>query len=77
ADALLSPALVASLLLANLLLGIALLVLIGRRLAMRRASRLPIGGRGRLHVRLVALFSIIAAVPTLFVVFFGCVLFIY
>lgn len=77
ADALLSPALVASLLLANLLPGIALLVLIGRRIAMRRASRLPIGGRGRLHVRLVALFSIIAAVPTLFVVIFASLLFQY
>uniref|UniRef100_UPI0035CA686E sensor histidine kinase NtrY-like n=1 Tax=uncultured Sphingomonas sp. TaxID=158754 RepID=UPI0035CA686E len=76
-DALLSPALVAFLLLANLLPGIALLVLLGRRIAMRRAARLPIGGRGRLHVRLVGLFSIIAAVPTLFVVVFASLLFQY
>ena len=76
-DALLSPALVAFLLLANLLPGIALLVLLGRRIAMRRAAKLPIGGRGRLHVRLVGLFSIIAAVPTLFVVIFASLLFQY
>ena len=76
-DALLSPAVVAFLLLANLLPGIALLVLLGRRIAMRRAARLPIGGRGRLHVRLVGLFSIIAAVPTLFVVVFASLLFQY
>ena len=76
-DALLNPALVAFLLLANLLPGIALLVLLGRRIAMRRAARLPIGGRGQLHVRLVGLFSIIAAVPTLFVVVFASLLFQY
>ncbi|MBP2276368.1 Adaptive-response sensory-kinase SasA [compost metagenome] len=76
-DALLSPALVASLLLANLLPWIALLVLLGRRIAMRRAALLPIGGRGRLHVQLVALFSIIAAVPTLLVVIFASLLFQY
>ena len=76
-DALLSPALVASLLLANLVPGMALLVLLGRRIAMRRAAKLPIGGRGRLHVRLVGLFSIIAAVPTLLVVVFASLLFQY
>ena len=76
-DALLNPALVAFLLLANLLPGIALLVLLGRRIAMRRAAKLPIGGRGQLHVRLVGLFSIIAAVPTLFVVVFASLLFQY
>jgi two-component system nitrogen regulation sensor histidine kinase NtrY len=76
-DTLLSPALVAFLLLANLLPGMALLVLLGRRIAMRRAARLPIGGRGQLHVRLVGMFSIIAAVPTLFVVVFASLLFQY
>lgn len=74
---LLSPPLVALLLVANLLPGIALLVLIGRRIAMRRAARSPIGGRARLHVRLVALFSVIAAVPTLLVVIFASLLFQY
>jgi len=72
---LLSPPLVALLLVANLLPGVALLVLLGRRIAMRRAARSPVGGRGRLHVRLVALFSVIAAVPTLLVVIFASLLF--
>jgi len=74
---LLNPPLVALLLVANLLPGVALLVLLGRRIAMRRAARSPIGGRGRLHVRLVALFSVIAAVPTLLVVIFASLLFQY
>ena len=44
---------------------------------MRRAARSPVGGGGRLHVRLVALFSIIAAVPTLLVAIFASLLFQY
>ena len=44
---------------------------------MRRAARSPMGGKGRLHVRLVALFSVIAAVPTLLVVIFASLLFQY
>lgn len=74
---LLTPSLVALLLVSNLLPGVALLVLLGRRIAMRRAARSPIGGKGRLHVRLVALFSVIAAVPTLLVVVFASLLFQY
>jgi len=72
--AMLKPWMVAFLLVANLVPGIALLVLLGRRIAMRRAARSPIGGRGQLHVRLVALFSMIAAVPTLLVVIFASLL---
>jgi two-component system, NtrC family, nitrogen regulation sensor histidine kinase NtrY len=74
---LLSPTLLALLLVANLLPGMALLVLLGRRVAMRRAALSPIGGRGRLHVRLVAIFSVIAAVPMLLVTVFASVLFQY
>ena len=74
---LLSPAVVTPLLLVNLLPWIVLLVLLGRRMAMLRAARLPLGGQGQLHVRLVQLFSIIAAVPTLFVVVFASLLFQY
>jgi two-component system nitrogen regulation sensor histidine kinase NtrY len=74
---LLTPPVVALLLVANLVPGVALLVLLGRRIAMRRAARSPIGGHGRLHVRLVALFSVIAAVPTLLVVIFASLLFQY
>ncbi|WCM28864.1 ATP-binding protein [Sphingomonas sp. QA11] len=74
---LLTPLLVALLLVSNLVPGVALLVLLGRRIAMRRAARSPMGGRGRLHVRLVALFSVIAAAPTLLLVIFASLLFQY
>ena len=74
-EAFLSPPLVAGLLVANLVPAMALMVLLARRLAMRRTARSQIGGKGRLHVRLVALFSVIAAVPTLLVVIFASVLF--
>lgn len=73
----LTPPLIALLLVANLVPGIALLVLIGRRVAKDRAARSPIGGGGRLHVRLVALFSLIASVPMLLVVIFASLLFQY
>lgn len=72
---LLTPQLVALLLVANLVPAIALMVLVARRLARARAERSEIGGRGRLHTRLVALFSIIAAVPTVLVVIFASLLF--
>lgn len=72
---LLTPALAAALLVANLVPAMGLMVLAARRLAMRRAGQSAIGGRGRLHVRLVALFSVIASVPTLLVVIFASLLF--
>jgi two-component system nitrogen regulation sensor histidine kinase NtrY len=72
---LLSPPTVAVMLVANLVPAMGLMVLIARRVATRRAARSPAGGRGRLHVRLVALFSAIASVPTLLVVIFASVLF--
>jgi two-component system, NtrC family, nitrogen regulation sensor histidine kinase NtrY len=52
-----------------------ILVLLGRRLALRRAAERDDAGNGRLHVRLVFLFSLISAVPTLLVVIFASVLF--
>ena len=73
----LTPPLVALLLVANLVPAMVLMVLIARRFAKRRAASSPIGGRGRLHVRLVALFSIIASVPTILVVIFASLLFQY
>jgi two-component system nitrogen regulation sensor histidine kinase NtrY len=76
-DRLLSPPVVALLLVANVVPGVALLVLIGRRIARHRAARSPIGGNGRLHVRLVALFSVIATVPMLLVTIFASLLFQY
>jgi len=74
-EALLTPPMVALLLVANLVPAMALMVLVARRVAMRRAARSPIGGRGRLHVRLAAVFSLIASVPTLMVVVFASLLF--
>lgn len=73
----LTPLVVAGLLVANLLPIMALLVLLARRIAKGRAVRSLVGGRGQLHVRLVALFSIIASVPTLLVVIFASLLFQY
>ncbi|MFW2852465.1 ATP-binding protein [Sphingomonas sp. TX0543] len=74
---LIAPPLVAFLLIANLVPGIALLMLLGRRIANRRARRSLIGGEGRLHVRLVAIFSIVAAVPMLLVTIAASLLFQY
>ncbi|WP_243395785.1 sensor histidine kinase [Sphingomonas oleivorans] len=74
---LLTPPVVALLLVANLVPTMGLLVLLARRIAKGRTATSPVGGRGRLHVRLVALFSVIAAVPTLLVVIFASLLFQY
>ncbi|HEX4762580.1 MAG TPA: ATP-binding protein [Sphingomicrobium sp.] len=71
---LLSPPLIALLLVANLIPAIALMVLFSRKVAMRRAERGGLGS-GRLHVRLVGLFSVIAAVPTVLVAIFASLLF--
>ncbi|KPM25604.1 ATPase [Citromicrobium sp. RCC1885] len=59
------------LLVGTLIPAMALLVLLGRRLALRRAA----GSTARMHVRLVFVFSIIAAVPTLLVATFAAILF--
>jgi len=71
---LLTPPLIALLLIANLLPAIALMVLYSRRVAVRRAEQGGLGS-GRLHVRLVALFSTLAAVPTVLVAIFASLLF--
>jgi two-component system nitrogen regulation sensor histidine kinase NtrY len=71
---LLSPPLIALLLIANLLPAIALMVLYSRRVAVRRAEQGGLGS-GRLHIRLVALFSAVAAVPTVLVAIFASLLF--
>ncbi len=74
---LLTPPIVALLLVANLVPAIALLVFLGRRVAKRRAAQSAIGSEGQLHVRLVAIFSIVASVPMLLVVIFASLLFQY
>jgi len=77
ARGLIAPPLVALLLIANLLPGVALMMLLGRRIARRRARLSPVGGEGRLHVRLVASFSMVAAVPMLLVTIAASLLFQY
>ncbi|MBX7481242.1 sensor histidine kinase [Qipengyuania qiaonensis] len=62
---------VAGLLIGTLIPAMTLLVLAGRRMALRRAA----GSTARLHVRLVFFFSMIAAVPTLLVAGFAAFLF--
>jgi len=71
---LLSPPLIALILVALLLPAIALMALYARKVAVRRAEEGGLGS-GRLHVRLVALFTAIAAVPTVLVAIFASVLF--
>ncbi len=71
----LSPAMTAFLLVANLLPATILLVMIGRRMALRRARRVNADSKKGLHVRLVAIFSLISATPTLLLVIFASLLF--
>lgn len=71
----LSPAAAAAMLIANLLPATFLLILFGRRVALKRAEKGNIGSKQLLHVRLVAIFSAITAVPTLLLVIFASLLF--
>ena len=71
---LLSGPLAALLLIGILLPSIALMALYARKVAVRRAEEGGLGS-GRLHVRLVALFTLLAAVPTVLVAIFASVLF--
>lgn len=68
---LLPAAQVATLLIATLIPSLGLLILFGRRMAIRRAA----GSTARLHTRLVFFFSMVAAVPTLLVAAFAAFLF--
>jgi two-component system nitrogen regulation sensor histidine kinase NtrY len=70
-DALMPSGRAAGLLIATLIPAMALLVLLGRRLALKRAGL----STARLHVRIVFFFSLLAAVPTLLVVIFAATLF--
>jgi two-component system, NtrC family, nitrogen regulation sensor histidine kinase NtrY len=66
--------LTATLLVGTLVPAMAILVLLGRRIALQRAAE-KAGTGGQLHVRLVFLFSVISAIPTLLVVIFASFLF--
>ncbi len=70
----LEPPVIALLLIAILLPAIAVMALYARKIAVARAERGGLGS-GRLHVRLVALFTAIAAIPTVLVAIFASVLF--
>ena len=70
-----SPSLVTAILVVNLVPLMALFVLIARRLAILLSNRRRGTAGAHLHVRLVALFATIAAVPTLLVVIFASLLF--
>ncbi|RYY24042.1 MAG: HAMP domain-containing protein [Sphingomonadales bacterium] len=74
-DQLFSPAMAALLLLANLLPFVALIALIGRRIAIDRASKSALAGGGRLHIRLVAVFTLMASVPIVLTVIAASVMF--
>ncbi|MBN8502270.1 MAG: HAMP domain-containing protein [Sphingomonadales bacterium] len=63
------------LLIGTLVPAMAIVVLLGRRLALKRAAERVAGGSGRLHVRLVFQFSLISAASTLLVVIFASFLF--
>ncbi len=77
AQRLLQPGSVVLILLANLAPAIVLVMLVGRRIAHKRARRSMIGTSGQLHARLVALFSMIATVPMLLMVIIASLLFQY
>lgn len=72
---LLPTELTAVLLIGTLVPAMAILILLGRRLALKRAAERVQGGSGKLHVRLVFQFSLISAASTLLVVIFASFLF--
>lgn len=74
-DQLFSPVAAALMLLVNLLPFVALIVLVGRRIAIHRASKSALAGGGRLHVRLVAMFTLMASVPIVLTVIAASVMF--
>jgi two-component system, NtrC family, nitrogen regulation sensor histidine kinase NtrY len=70
----LSPPVAATLLVANLLPATSIMMLFGRRMALKRAAR-GADSEGLLHVRLVAIFSLLAAGPALLLAIFSSILF--
>jgi two-component system nitrogen regulation sensor histidine kinase NtrY len=70
-----SPPFVTLLIVANLLPVMVLFVLIGRRLAILLANRRAGLAGAKLHIRMLALFAGVAAVPTILVVIFASLLF--
>lgn len=71
----LSPQAAAALLVGNLVPAATLMMMFGRRLAIRRASKINPDSTGSMHVRLVVLFSLLSAVPALLLAIFASILF--
>jgi two-component system, NtrC family, nitrogen regulation sensor histidine kinase NtrY len=71
----LSPPASAALLIGNLIPATILMMMYGRRLAIQRAGKTSPDSEGSLHVRLVVLFSLVAAVPALLLAIFASILF--
>jgi len=71
----LSPPTAATILVVNLLPASFLIALLGRRLALKRASPQDTESKGKLHVRLVAIFSLTTTIPILLLVIFASLLF--
>ncbi|WP_447411541.1 hypothetical protein, partial [Clostridium perfringens] len=55
--------------------AVLLIALVGRRIALRRTAATGFAGGGRLHVRLVAIFSLMASVPIILAVVAASVMF--
>ncbi|MGN6269239.1 MAG: ATP-binding protein [Sphingomonas sp.] len=72
---LLSPGVAALLLLGDLVPVVGIIIMIGRRIARRRSARLSGMGGGKLHVRLVAIFSLVASVPIVLTVIAASIMF--
>jgi two-component system nitrogen regulation sensor histidine kinase NtrY len=72
---LLSPGVAALLLLGDLIPVVGIIIMIGRRIARRRSARLSGMGGGKLHVRLVAIFSLLASVPIVLTVIAASIMF--
>jgi two-component system nitrogen regulation sensor histidine kinase NtrY len=77
ANGVLPAAWAATLLIANLVPAMLVLVLLARRIAKHRARQSIAGSEGLYHTRLVGLFAFVAAVPTLLVVLFASLMFQY
>lgn len=71
----LSPPLAAAILVFNLIPASILIALWGRRIALKRTHSQLLNSKSKLHVRLVAIFSLITTVPVFLLVIFASLLF--
>lgn len=71
----LSPPFAAALLVLNLIPASTLIALWGRRIALKRTHSQLLNSKSKLHVRLVAIFSMITTIPVFLLVIFASILF--